>query len=268
VEAPLPSHAGIAYREVGPRDGPALLALHGFPGSSYMWRGALEAAAAEGWRAVAPDLPGFGDSPPDRPGTWERQIEAVARLHAGLELGQVVLAAHDWGGLIGLRWACDNPGVVRGLVLSATGFFADARWHGMARSVRAEGGEKVIGDMTRASFGALMDWAVRDIDRATVDEYWKCLQDDERRGSILDLYRSGDFEKLAPYAGRLAELGVPALLLWGDEDQFAPLGGAYRFRSELPDAELVVLEGVGHFLWIDEAERAAAELARFLRRLR
>jgi haloalkane dehalogenase len=179
-----------------------------------------------------------------------------------------VLAAHDWGGLIGLRWACEAPGAVRGLVLSATGFFPDARWHGMARSLRAEGtGERIMEEMTRRSFGALMESATRDIDRATVDEFWKCFGSDDHRRGHLELYRSGDFEKLAPYGGKLAGLGVPALLLWGEDDQFAPVGGAYRFRSELAGAELVVLEGVGHFLWLDESDRTAAELGRFLRSL-
>ena len=245
-----------------------MLALHGYPESSWVWRKALEAAAAEGWRGIAPDLPGFGDSPPARPGTWERHVEGLARLHEGLELGPVVLMAHDWGGLIGLRWACDNPGVVRALVLSATGFFPDGRWHGMARSLRAEGsGEQLVAEMTRQSFGALMEWASREIDRRTIDEFWKCFDGDERRRAQLELYRSGDFEKLEPYAGQLGELGVPMLLLWGEEDQFAPLTGAHRFRSEIPGAELVMLEGVGHFVWIDASQRALAELRRFLRGL-
>jgi len=87
-----------------------------------------------------PDLPGFGDSPPEAPCTWERQIEAVERfrLEAGLE--QVVLVVHDWGGLIGLRWACEHPVLVRGLVISGTGFFPDGMWHGLAEGLRARRG--------------------------------------------------------------------------------------------------------------------------------
>ena len=114
---------GIAYRESGSGDRVALL-LHGYPQSSLMWEPVLAALAGIGWRGVAPDLPGFGDSPPDRPGTWERQIEAVMRLHAGLALGPVALVMHDWGALIGLRWACENPGAVSALVISSSGFLS------------------------------------------------------------------------------------------------------------------------------------------------
>ena len=71
----MPTAAGLAYREAGPSDGPVALLLHGYPESSYMWREVLSALAGAGWRAVAPDLAGMGDSPPDPPGTWERHAE-------------------------------------------------------------------------------------------------------------------------------------------------------------------------------------------------
>ena len=70
----------LAFREAGPADGPVALLVHGFPQSSYMWRDVLPAVAAAGWRGLAPDLAGFGDSPLDPPGTWERQVEALEAL--------------------------------------------------------------------------------------------------------------------------------------------------------------------------------------------
>ena len=130
-------HAGgMAYREALPA-GEArgtILAVHGWPQSSYSWRPLLTAVADAGWRGVAPDLLGFGDSPTDPPDTWERQVEALERLHGALALGPVVLVVHDWGGLIGLRWACDHPGRARALVISDTGFFPDGRGTGWRRA--------------------------------------------------------------------------------------------------------------------------------------
>ena len=73
-----------------------------------------------------------------------------------------------------------------------------------------------------------------------------------------------DMEKLAPWQGKLAELGVPALLLWGAEDEFAPISGAHRFQREIPAAELVALEGIGHFVFDQARERSTAEVLRFL----
>ena len=268
MAAPLPTLDGIAYREAGPPDGPVALLVHGYPESSYMWRDVLPAVADAGWRAIAPDLPGFGDSPADPPGTWERQIEALQRLHDGLEPGPVALVVHDWGGLIGLRWACDHPEAVRAMVISDTGFFSDGKWHGMADALRAEGqGEELMEGMTREGLGAVLAQSSAGIDDAAVDEYWKAFGDEDRRRGQLELYRSGDFSKLEPYEGKLAELRVPTLLLWGEDDPFAPVASAHRFRKEIPGSELVVVEGAGHFVIEDEPERCAREIADFLSQL-
>ncbi len=255
----------LSYREEGPADGPVALMLHGYPQSSYMWRHALPAVAARGWRGVAPDLAGFGDSPPDPPGTWERQIEAVEELHQELGLGPVALVVHDWGGLIGLRWACDHPDAVSALVISDTGFFPDGRWHGMAEGLRTEGqGEEIVENIDRDAFAQVLQGSSSGMDDRAIDEYFKCFADEERRRGQLELYRSGDFEKLEPYEGRLGELDVPSLLLWGADDPFAPIGGAKRFERQLKDSRLVVMEGTGHFVWDDAGERAARELAEWL----
>lgn len=259
--------SGLAYREALPAAEPlgTLLCVHGYPESSHMWRATLDAAARAGWRAVAPDLPGYGDSPlGEATGEWEGHIAALTRFHADVALGPVVLCVHDWGGLIGLRWACDEPEQVRGLVVSATGFFADGKWHGLAQVMRTPGeGEELAATMTRETFGGMLG-AVSRMDEAAIDAGWKAYATDERRAAQLVLYRSGDFEKLAPYQGHLAALGVPALLVWGAADAFAPLAGGRRLRDEIPGARLVVLEDEGHFLFDDAPALTAGLVAGFL----
>jgi haloalkane dehalogenase len=258
--------AGLAYREAGPADGPVALLVHGFPQSSYMWHETLPALAAAGWRAVAPDLAGFGDSPPDSPGTWERHTEALERFRLELQIERCVLVVHDWGGLIGLRWACEHPVAVRGLVISGTGFFADGKWHGMAQALRTpEVGEQVVGGLDRESFAGVLRASSTGFTDEAIEEYWKGLADHVRRQGALELYRSGDFEKVAGY--RLGELDVPVLLVWGETDEFAPLAGAHRFERELRDTQLVVVEGAGHFVWDEQPRRCAEALTAFLERL-
>jgi haloalkane dehalogenase len=260
---------GIAYREAVPDgwdgSGPTALFLHGYPTSSYLWRNVLPAVGDAGARAIAPDLPGFGDSPPDLPGTWERQVENVERFRQALDLERVILGVHDWGGLIGLRWACDHPDAVQALVLTDTGFFPDGKWHGMANTLRTEGeGEQFVANVNRD----LLAMAMRQVSPAlpddAVDEFWKTFGDEARRQNQLDLYRSGDFEKLEPYRGKLAALGVPAQIVWGATDEFAPVAGAYRFQKELPGAELVVLDDAGHYLMEDDPARVAREIGEFV----
>jgi len=262
----VPTAAGLAYRETGPSDGPVALLLHGFPESSYMWRDLLPALAGAGWRALAPDLAGFGDSEPDPPGTWERHVESIERFRRELEVERCVPVVHDWGGLIGLRWACEHPDAVRALVISSSGFFADGKWHGMAQAMRTpDTGEQLIGGLDREGFAAVLRGSRSAFSDAAVDEYWKGLADATRRHGALELYRSGDFEKLTPY--RLADLDVPALLVWGAGDEFAPVAGAHRFERELPDTELVVVDDAGHFVWEDAPDRCAQAVTGFLVRI-
>lgn len=257
--------SAIAYREQGAEEGPVALMLHGYPESGYMWRGVMGAVAETGWRALAPDLPGFGDTPADLPGTWEHQVEAVERLHSELALGPVALVVHDWGGLIGLRWACDHPDSVRALAISSTGFFSDGKWHGMAQALRTEGqGEELVENMTKEGLAAVLGQSSQGIGADAVDEYWKAFAEAAGRQSQLDLYRSGDFEKLGAYEGCLAKLGVPGKIIWGEDDPFAPVAGAKRLEAEIPGSELVVIEGAGHFVVEDAPERYGRELAEFL----
>ena len=260
---------GIAYRQAIPKDwdsgGPAALALHGYPTSSYLWRNVLPKLAEAGYRAVAPDLPGFGDSPADLPGTWERQVEHVERFRRALGLEQVALLVHDWGGLIGLRWACDNPGAASALVITDTGFFPDGRWHGMAKSLQTEGeGEQIMEHMNRDLFAMGIRQVSPELPDEAIDEFYKAYGDADRKQSQLDLYRSGDFAKLNAYEGRLAALGLPTLILWGAKDEFAPVGGGHRFHKQIPGSRMVVLDEAGHFLMEDEPGRVAEEIAAFL----
>jgi haloalkane dehalogenase len=260
--------AGLAYRSAGDSSAPVALMVHGVPESSYMWRHALTAVAGAGWRGIAPDLPGFGDSEPDPPGTWERHVDALDRFVRELGLGPVALVTHDWGVAIGLMWACDHPGAANALVISDGGFFADREWHDMAKTMRTpEVGEQFVGSITREGLGTALQSLSSGMTEESLDEYWRPYADPVRRQGILELYRSGDFEKLLPYEGRLAELELPALIVWGGRDSFAGVELGQRFHEEVPGSELVIIDDAGHFVWEDAPEQTTSALVRFLGRL-
>ena len=262
----LGNAGGLAFRSAGHSSDRVALLVHGYPESSFMWEHAIAALAEDGWRALAPDLPGYGDSEPDPPATWERHLEALERFARALDLGPVALVTHDWGVMIGLRWACDHPGATNSLTISDGGFFADRRWHDLANAMRTPGtGEELVAGYTREGFFAAMRAVSQGMSEEALDEYWKGFADDTRRSGHLELYRSGDFEKLAPYEGRLAALGLPSLILWGENDQFAGVRMARRFHEELAGSELVLLDA-GHFVWDDQPQKAAATLVEFLQR--
>jgi haloalkane dehalogenase len=230
-----------------------------------MWRHLLPAIASAGHRALAPDFAGFGDSPPDPPGTFERRVEAVERFRREIGLDRVVLVVHDTGGLIGLRWACDHPDAVSGLVITNTGFFPDHGWIEIAKTMRTPiQGEALVDSLSREAFGTLLAEASAKFDDRALDEYWKAFSTAEGRRGMLDLYRSFDLDELKPLQSKLAALGAPTLILWGQQDEYLPVDYASRFARQIPGSKLVLLEGVRHFLFEDEPERCAHEVIDFV----
>jgi haloalkane dehalogenase len=135
----------------------------------------------------------------------------------------------------------------------------------MAAALRTPGtGEELVEAMTRESFGGLMGAVSPAMKEEAIDAYWKSLGTPAGRQAILEMYRSGDFEKLAPYEGALARLGLPTLILWGENDEFSPVAGAHRFHREIPDSQLEVIEGAGHFIFAEASSASNAAVLRFL----
>jgi len=267
MPAELKRAAGLPYREqpaAGDGDDDPVVLLHGFPESSRMWEPLMAELSRAGRRCIAPDLYGLGACDDEAPNTFEGNLEAFTALMDELDLARVALVVHDWGAFVGLAWACDHPERVSALVISDSGFFSDGRWHGMAEAIRGPDGEAVVGAIDRAGFAGLLGSFGDAFDDDDVAAYWEPFESGRGQRATLGFYRSMDFEKLEPWQGKLAAIGAPALLLWGEDDQFAPPAGAKRLQGEIPGAKLVMLPAVGHFVFDEATERSTAEVASFL----
>jgi pimeloyl-ACP methyl ester carboxylesterase len=110
---------GIRFHVEVDGDGPLILLLHGFPQFSYQWRHILPSLAARGYRAVAPDLRGIGQtSRPTRIEDYRLRIlgEDAAALITALGERKAHVIGHDWGGLIAWETAFAHPEVVDRLI--------------------------------------------------------------------------------------------------------------------------------------------------------
>lgn len=218
-------------------------------------------AVASSHRAIAPDLPSFGDSDLKGPHTWESLVAWTDEFVEAAGIAPVHLAVHDWGGLIGLAWACLHPQKVRSILITDTSFRSSDSWHAMAVQWRTPGvGEQLIGEMTQEGFRSFMT-LVAPLEDAAISEYWKGLSTPERRAAKLELYRSLDFEMLAPLEGKLPDVAPGrVLVVWGESDPVLPTKIAHHFGERL-SADVKVLEGAGHFL----QEQRGPELGRLHR---
>ncbi len=114
----------IHYVDEGPRDAAPVLLMHGEPSWSYLYRKMIPIIVEAGYRAVAPDLAGFGrsDKPADRTDyTYQRHVDWMQAWLDKMDLNSITLVCQDWGGLIGLRMGADNPDRFARVVAANTG---------------------------------------------------------------------------------------------------------------------------------------------------
>jgi haloalkane dehalogenase len=260
------SAAACNYWESG--SGEAILYLHGFPTSGYLWRHVL-GETAQSFRAIAPDFPGFGRSElMGGPHTWRALIDWLDQFVTELEIAPVHLGVHDWGGLIGIAWACEHPDKVSSLLITDTSFRSTDRWHGLATEWRKPVvGEQMLGSITREGLQALLSAASQHIPEDAIDEYWSGLNTEERISAKLEMYRSLDFEMLAPLEPRLDQIAPGRTrVVWGANDPFVPQKVAHWFGERL-GTEVNVLENASHFLQEDAGQEIGRIHREFLESL-
>lgn len=259
--------------EAGPREArEAMVFLHGNPGSADDWVRLAGAVGATGRRAVAFDLPDFGETEaaPGFEHSTGGYAGFVAEVLATLGIERVHLVLHDFGGPIGLAWVASNPDALASITLIDTGILPGYRWHTLARIWRTP----VLGEIfqamtTRRGFKAIIN---RNEPRGLPPEFVAEMYDhaDKRtRRAILKLYRATDDpgEASAGLTALMAPRDVPALVIWGEDDAYLAASFARRQRQAFPSADVHVLPASGHWPYADAPETVERLLAEFLARV-
>ncbi|MEO8716589.1 MAG: alpha/beta fold hydrolase [Burkholderiales bacterium] len=238
-----------------------LLFLHGVGGGRAAWDRQLPYFAALGYRALAWDQPGYGDTPPVEP----YDLERVAGVLAGLIGKQpAVLVGHSMGGFVAQEAYARYPERVRALVLCFTSAAFGGGEGDFARQfIAARIGPLDAGE-TMAEIAARLMPAMRGAQSQP-----EGLAHAERvmAGVPPDTYRKAvrlltTFDRRA----QLPEIRVPTLLVAGSDDRVAPPAVMERMARKVAGAEYVLLEGCGHLGPMDRPEPFNQVLAEFLQR--
>jgi cis-3-alkyl-4-acyloxetan-2-one decarboxylase len=265
----------LHYVDEGPPDAKPVLLLHGNGTWSYMYRRPIAELTAAGHRCVALDHMGFGrsDKPPYLGGySLEAHIQNALALIDELDLRDVLLVAHDWGGPIGLGAALERRDRLRGVALMNTWawelpsflppFLREFRTEGLGEILALGGNlfvESIPGGMHRRDTDPQMMEAYR----APFPDYWS-------RAGTLAFQREiplTERDRSAPLMGsihdRLSELRLPVLLVWGMRDPVFQPVFLDQWRELFPEARTVELDGAAHYLVEDDPDGVSAALVEF-----
>jgi len=268
----------LFYREAGRPDAPAIVLLHGFPTSSFMFRNLIP-ALADSYHVIAPDHLGFGLSDAPSVEEFDYTFDALAELTAGLldELGvsRFAVYSQDYGAPIAWRLALrDEDAVIAIISQNGNAYqegFVEDFWAPVYAYWEAQNAE------TEAALrGALTEDAIRwqylnGVDDETLvspDTWRHDHQLVSRPGNdLVQLKLFLDYRTNPPlypaFHEYLRRRQVPVLAVWGENDEIFGPDGARAFAGDVKDAEIHLLEG-GHFLLESRGDEVAALIRDFL----
>jgi pimeloyl-ACP methyl ester carboxylesterase len=267
----------LHYIDEGPPEAPPLLFVHGNPTWSYLWRRPIAELSSKGHRCIAFDHMGFGRS--DKPRqlsaySLQRHVENAVALVEALDLSDVTLVAHDWGGPIGLGALLGQGERLRRLVLMNTWawelpsflppFLREFRTEGLGEILALGGNlfvESIPGGMHRRDTDPVMMEAYR----APFPDYWSRAGTLAFQREIPLTERDRSAPLMASIHERLPHVEVPVLLVWGMRDPVFQPVFLEQWRELFPNAETVELADASHFLVEDSPDAVTAAIEGFLR---
>jgi pimeloyl-ACP methyl ester carboxylesterase len=252
---------GTRIRYIDAGRGTPVIFLHGLGASIYAWRSTLAPVESAGFRVVAFDNRGFGSS--DKPAHGYSNEEYTNLLIAfmdSLRLPDAVLVGHAMGGAIAAQCAITNPGRVRGLVLiDAAGFgfrgpmvLRIVGWPGVGTIASGLRSRWVTGRLLRSAYADPSKVRPED-----VDQYYAPVAEPDFGRALRAVLREFRFDALP---GRLTSVQIPALVLWGERDEWIPPSFGRAIASELPRVAYLFVPNAGHAL----PEEAPAEVSRLV----
>ena len=270
----VPIGPGAMHVERFGHGGTAVILIHGFGTSSFLWRNVAPAITEAGHTAYAVDLFGHGES--DRPIDADFGIAAQAEYldaaMTALRVARGIIVGVDIGGDVALRLAATRPERVEKLVLINTPAFDQLPARDITQMQRSTA--KFAFRTTRGILGAaplvegVLKGSVADPDNhmpvKLVARYLAPFVGKDGVNHLLTLASSITDEDMEDVD--LATIHVPTLILWGEKDQWVDAKIADKLASALPDGRLVRVPGVGRLLPEESPERLNELLLDFMRR--
>jgi pimeloyl-ACP methyl ester carboxylesterase len=268
----------VFYRSAGDPSAPAVLLLHGFPSSSFMFR-ELIPRLADQYRVIAPDLPGFGFTEVPAGRKYKYSFDALAltveAFTEALKIKRYAIYVFDYGAPTGFRLAMAHPERVAAIVSQNGNAYEEGlgdAW-GPIRKYWAEPtaeNREVLRKNVLTLEGTRWQYThgVAVPESVAPESYTLDMALMERPGNIeiqLDLFLNyASNVKLYPKFQEYFRKSKPPLLaIWGKNDAFFIPAGAEAFRKDIPGAQVQFLD-TGHFATETHVVEIAAAVREFL----
>jgi pimeloyl-ACP methyl ester carboxylesterase len=267
---------GVFYREAGPRDAPTIVLLQGFPSSSRGYATLIPMLATQ-YHVVAPDFPGFGQSDAPSPAaysyTFDHLAHTVGALLEQLKVSRYTLYLFDYGAPVGYRMILAHPERLQALIVQNGNAYKEGlgpKWSQMAQFWADPKAHPEVVDAFM-SFEATKQRHLAGTSHPDAydpdswnDEFAHLSRPGQREIQTVLLY---DYRtNIAAYPtwqSWLREHKPPTLIAWGANDPSFIAAGATAYRSDLPDAEIHLLDA-GHFALEEKNDEIASLILNFM----
>jgi len=256
----------VGCNDEGSREAPVLIFVHGFPFNRSMWRDQMDVLGGE-WRVVDYDVRGHGESDSgEKTFSITLFAEDLIALMDALEIDKAVLCGLSMGGYIALNAVLSHPERFKAVVLSDTQCAADTPEAKEKRqeaidAIRKNGIENYADESVKKFFTpeSLQN------ESTAVDKVRMMVAATSEKTLVETLYALRDRKE---NCSRLQEIGVPVLVIVGDEDRITPPEAAKLMHEKIIHSRLVVITQAGHLSNMERPDAFNNALAIFLGSLR
>ena len=267
---------GVFYREAGPRDAPTIILLQGFPSSSRGYAMLIPILATH-YHVVAPDFPGFGQSDAPSPAEYAYTFDHLARtigaLLEQLKISCYTLYLFDYGAPVGYRIILAHPERLQALIVQNGNAYQAGLGPKWAQIAQFWADPKAHPEV----IGAFMSFEATKQRHLAGTSHPDAYDPDSWNDEFAHLSRPGQREiqadllydyrtNVAAYPAWqawLREHKPPTLIAWGANDPSFIAAGATAYRTDLPDAEIHLLDA-GHFALEEKNDEIASLILEFM----